>query len=59
MNPDYEENYEGLGTVRFYEENGQWRYIHARGEGGGFDSLEAAQAEVEFFLSTPVEDSEN
>lgn len=48
--PDYEEDYEQIGTVRFYRDGKKWRYIHAGGEGSGLASLEAAQAEIASFL---------
>jgi hypothetical protein len=50
--PDYTQDYPSIGTVRFYEENGRWRYIHAGGEGAGLPTLEAAQEEIETFLAT-------
>ncbi len=55
--PDYTEYKEALGgEVRYYEENGSWRYIHAGGEGTGFKTLEEAQAEVETFINAPKEE---
>lgn len=54
MTPNYEQNYPSIGPVRFYEDaNGQWRYVHATGEGSGLESFDAAQAEVEAFLIGP------
>lgn len=55
-NPDSTEDYPTIGTVRFYEENGKWRYIHAQGEGSNLASLEAAKEEIEMFLNTPPDD---
>lgn len=53
--PDHTQDYPEIGPVRFYEENGKWRYIHGGGEGCDLPSLEAAQEEIESFLNAPDE----
>ena len=54
--PDYVEYVEAVGgEVRYYNENGIWRYVCAQGEGSGLASLEAAQAEVKRFCEAADE----
>lgn len=53
--PDHTEYVESAGgEVRYYCDGRKWRYVCSGGEGGGFDSLEAAQAEVGEFASAPA-----
>lgn len=54
MKPDYEEYHAELGSIRYYQENGRWRYVHAQGEGSDLPSLESAQIEIETFLKAEL-----